>query len=89
MLNAPYLPLPRADAQRLRARASAIVTGIGALAAAVVIGHADSYPDPAYYRAIIERGASLEFDFLGMTFTPVEEVAQNRPRCIHLLIPPA
>jgi phosphotriesterase-related protein len=34
--------------------------------ARVVIGHADSYPDLAYYLEIIERGANLEFDFIGM-----------------------
>jgi phosphotriesterase-related protein len=51
----------------------------------VVIGHADSYPDVAYHRAIIERGANLEFDFLGMTFTPIER--HGEPRLIRLLLP--
>jgi predicted metal-dependent phosphotriesterase family hydrolase len=37
----------------------------------VVIGHADSHPDPTYHRAIVERGATVEFDFLGMSFTPL------------------
>jgi predicted metal-dependent phosphotriesterase family hydrolase len=32
----------------------------------VVIGHADSYPVLEHYLAIIERGANLEFDFIGM-----------------------
>jgi phosphotriesterase-related protein len=32
----------------------------------VVIGHADSYPVLDHCLAIIERGASVEFDFLGM-----------------------
>ncbi len=32
----------------------------------VVIGHADSYPVLDHYLAIIERGANLEFDFIGM-----------------------
>ena len=32
----------------------------------VVIGHADSYPVLDHYLAIVERGANLEFDFLGM-----------------------
>jgi phosphotriesterase-related protein len=50
----------------------------------VVVGHADSYPDPAYHRAIIERGANLEFDFLGMRFTPVER--HGEPRLIELLL---
>ena len=38
----------------------------GADPARVVIGHADSYPVLDHYLAIIERGANLEFDFLGM-----------------------
>ena len=38
----------------------------------VVIGHADSYPSVDYHRAIVERGATVEFDFLGMAFTPLE-----------------
>ena len=50
----------------------------------VVIGHADSYPDRAYHQAIIERGANLEFDFLGMTFTPVER--HGEPRLVRLLL---
>ena len=52
--------------------------------ARVVIGHADSYPDAAYYGAILERGANLEFDFLGMTFTPVER--HGEPRLVRLLL---
>ena len=51
----------------------------------IVIGHADSYPDRAYHQAIIERGANLEFDFLGMTFTPVER--HGEPRLVRLLLP--
>jgi phosphotriesterase-related protein len=50
----------------------------------VVIGHADSYPDAAYHRAIVERGANLEFDFLGMAFTPAER--HGEPRLIRLLL---
>lgn len=34
--------------------------------ARVIIGHADSYPVLQHYLDIIERGANLEFDFLGM-----------------------
>jgi predicted metal-dependent phosphotriesterase family hydrolase len=34
--------------------------------ARVVIGHADSFPVLAHYLEIIERGANLEFDFIGM-----------------------
>ena len=36
----------------------------------VVVGHADSYPVLDHYLEIIRRGASIEFDFLGMSFTP-------------------
>ncbi len=50
----------------------------------VVIGHADSYPRLDYYRAIVERGASVEFDFLGMTFTPMER--HGEPRIVDLLL---
>ena len=39
----------------------------------VVIGHADSYPSLDYYLEVIERGANVEFDFIGMRFSPVEE----------------
>jgi phosphotriesterase-related protein len=35
----------------------------------VVIGHADSYPFLHHYLAIIERGANIEFDFLGMRWS--------------------
>ena len=35
----------------------------------VVIGHADSYPVLDHYLALIERGANLEFDFLGMPWS--------------------
>lgn len=49
----------------------------------VVIGHADSYPVLAHYLEIIRRGASIEFDFLGMSFTPQER--KGEPRVIRLL----
>jgi phosphotriesterase-related protein len=49
----------------------------------VVIGHADSYPVLAHYLEIIRRGASIEFDFLGMSFTPQERTGE--PRIIRLL----
>jgi phosphotriesterase-related protein len=44
----------------------------------VVIGHADSYPDLAHHLSIVGRGASVEFDFLGMTFTPAERHGEGR-----------
>jgi len=52
--------------------------------ARVVIGHADSNPDLEYYRAVIARGANLEFDFLGMSFTPLERGGE--PRLLRLLL---
>src|SRR6476661_10622500 len=44
----------------------------------VVIGHADSYPNLDHYLAIVERGASIEFDFLGMSFSAVERHGESR-----------
>jgi predicted metal-dependent phosphotriesterase family hydrolase len=53
----------------------------------VVVGHADSFPDPAHYERIFERGASIEFDFLGMSFTPQERLGEARliPLLLELL----
>jgi predicted metal-dependent phosphotriesterase family hydrolase len=51
--------------------------------ARVVIGHADSYPVLEHHLAILERGASVEFDFLGMSFNAVER--HGEPRVIDLL----
>jgi phosphotriesterase-related protein len=56
----------------------------GADPARVVIGHADSYPILDHWLAILERGASIELDFLGMSFTPQERLAE--PRLIPLLL---
>jgi predicted metal-dependent phosphotriesterase family hydrolase len=55
----------------------------GADPARVVIGHADSFPSLEYSLAIVERGASVEFDFLGMSFTPMER--HGEPAVIALL----
>jgi predicted metal-dependent phosphotriesterase family hydrolase len=44
----------------------------------VVIGHADSYPHLDHYLGLIGRGASIEFDFLGMSFTPQERHGEAR-----------
>ena len=44
----------------------------------VVIGHADSYPVLDHYLEIVRRGANLEFDFLGMSFTPIERHGEQR-----------
>lgn len=50
----------------------------GADLARVVIGHADSYPSLDYHLAIVARGATVEFDFLGMKFTPLERHGEGR-----------
>jgi phosphotriesterase-related protein len=50
----------------------------GADLSRVVVGHADSYPILGHYLEIIRRGASLEFDFLGMSFTPTERHGEGR-----------
>ena len=44
----------------------------------VVIGHADSFPSLDYHLAIVDRGATVEFDFLGMSFTPLERHGEGR-----------
>ena len=46
--------------------------------ARVVIGHADSYPSLEHYLEIVRRGANVEFDFLGMSFTPMERKGEER-----------
>jgi phosphotriesterase-related protein len=50
----------------------------GADPSRVVIGHADSNPSLDYHLAIAERGATVEFDFLGMSFTPLERHGEGR-----------
>jgi predicted metal-dependent phosphotriesterase family hydrolase len=50
----------------------------GADLSRVVVGHADSYPSLEYYLEIVRRGANLEFDFLGMSFTPMERFGEGR-----------
>ena len=50
----------------------------------IVIGHADSWPDLDHYLAILERGANLQFDFLGHRFDPVDEARE--PRIVELLV---
>jgi predicted metal-dependent phosphotriesterase family hydrolase len=44
----------------------------------VVICHADSYPILDHYLSLIARGASIEFDFLGMSFSPQEKYGEGR-----------
>ena len=43
----------------------------------VVIGHADSYQVLAHYLAVLERGANLEFDFIGMPWER-ERIGETR-----------
>ena len=62
----------------------AVFEAEGADLSRVVIGHADSYPVLDHYLEIIRRGASIEFDFLGMSFTPQER--HGEPRVIDLLL---
>jgi phosphotriesterase-related protein len=50
--------------------------------ARVVIGHADSYPVLDHYLEIVARGASLEFDFIGM---PWERERINEQRTVELV----
>ncbi len=61
-----------------------VLEDAGADPARVVIGHADYNQRLDYWLAILERGASIEFDFLGMSFTPQERQAE--PRLIPLLL---
>lgn len=49
----------------------------------VVIGHADSYPVLDHYLAILDRGANLEFDFIGHRFAS-EEAAE--PGLVQLIV---
>lgn len=56
----------------------AILEDAGADPSRAVIGHADSYPSLDHYLRILERGAALEFDFLGMSFTVMERYGEAR-----------
>ena len=49
----------------------------------VVIGHADSYQVLDHYLAILDRGANLEFDFLGQRFLTEEA---EEPRLVQLIV---
>ena len=50
----------------------------GADLSRVIVGHADSNPSLDYHLAIVERGATVEFDFLGMSFTALERHGEGR-----------
>jgi phosphotriesterase-related protein len=62
----------------------AIFLSEGVDPARVVIGHADSWPDLDHYLAILDRGANLQFDFLGHRFDPVDE--PREPRVVELIV---
>jgi phosphotriesterase-related protein len=51
--------------------------------ARVVIGHADSYPMLDHYLAVLDRGANLEFDFLGHRFDTEEA---EEPRLVQIIV---
>jgi phosphotriesterase-related protein len=55
----------------------------GADPARVVIGHADSFPVLDHYLAVLERGANLEFDFIGHRFSTEEA---EEPRLVELIV---
>ncbi len=61
-----------------------LLEAAGADPSRVVIGHSDSYPILDHWLAIVERGASIECDFLGMAFTPMER--KGEPRVIELIL---
>jgi predicted metal-dependent phosphotriesterase family hydrolase len=61
-----------------------ILEEAGADPSRVVVGHSDSYPILEHWLAIVERGASIECDFLGMAFTPMER--KGEPRVAALIL---
>jgi phosphotriesterase-related protein len=61
----------------------AILEDAGVDPSRVVIGHADSYPVLDHYLAILDRGANLEFDFLGHRFGTEEA---EEPRLVQLIV---
>ncbi|MEI8333487.1 MAG: phosphotriesterase-related protein [Chloroflexota bacterium] len=61
-----------------------ILEEAGADPGRVVIGHSDSYPVLEHWLAIVDRGASIECDFLGMSFTPMER--KGEPRVVDLIL---
>ena len=61
----------------------AILEDEGLDPARVVIGHCDSWPRIEHWREIVRRGATVEADFLGMNFTPLERAGE--PKVIDLI----
>lgn len=51
--------------------------------ARIVIGHCDSHPRIQHWREIVRRGAHVEADFLGMSFTPLERAGE--PKVVELI----
>jgi phosphotriesterase-related protein len=51
--------------------------------ARIVIGHCDSHPRIEHWREIVRRGAHVEADFLGMSFTPLERAGE--PKDVELI----
>jgi phosphotriesterase-related protein len=51
--------------------------------ARIVIGHCDSHPRIEHWREIVRRGAHVEADFLGMSFTPLERAGE--PEVVELI----
>jgi phosphotriesterase-related protein len=51
--------------------------------ARIVIGHCDSHPRIEHWREIVRRGAHVEADFLGMSFTPIERAGE--PKVVELI----
>jgi phosphotriesterase-related protein len=51
--------------------------------ARIVIGHCDSHPRIEHWREIVRRGAHVEADFLGMSFTTLERAGE--PKVLELI----
>jgi phosphotriesterase-related protein len=61
----------------------AILEDEGLDPARIVIGHCDSHPRIEHWREIVRRGAHVEADFLGMSFTPLERAGE--PEVVELI----
>jgi len=61
----------------------AILEDEGLDPARIVIGHCDSHPRIKHWREIVRRGAHVEADFLGMSFTPLERAGE--PKVVELI----
>jgi len=61
----------------------AILEDEGLDPARIVIGHCDSHPRIEHWREIVRRGAQVQADFLGMSFTPLERAGE--PKVVELI----